>query len=179
MSRPTNPSVFATILSSFGRLLGGSKASKPVRQRAPLEIEALEARIVPTSSPTAAQIQSYKVADYQIGVNYIIAGAQAYQAYKTIDIAKAVSVALQDFNNAKTWLSLSYSWVKVQYLNGYESLATARQDTAVLSEAFNLANQDINYMYTSPGALGDLLNIDGHYIGDMPNYFAGSNMMPA
>jgi hypothetical protein len=131
-----------------------------------------------TAAVTPAQIQAYKVNDFSIAVNYINAAQQAWQAYqnKTLDIGTAVNRANGDLNNALTWLHLSYNWMLYQYSQGDETLSQAQGDQKVLNAAAQLAQQDINFLWSSPGYIGSLVNIDGHYVGDLPNYFNGSNM---
>jgi hypothetical protein len=129
------------------------------------------------SGLTAAQVQTIKVSDFRTAVSDIAAAQQVYQTYKNIDIGTAVNRAVGDLNAAKNMLQLSNQALLYQYNSGYESLSVAVKDQAVLNTAWQLAQNDINYLFSSPGYLGSLDHIDGQYVGDLPNYFAGSNMM--
>ena len=157
----------------------GSNTPRPAHRRSVLRVESLEGRDL-QSGLTAAQVQTIKVSDFRTAVSDIAAAQQvwqAYQTYKTIDIGTAVNRAVGDLNAAKNMLQLSNQALLYQYNSGYESLSVAVKDQAVLNTANQLAQNDINYLFSSPGYLGALDHIDGQYVGDLPNYFAGSNMM--
>jgi hypothetical protein len=168
--------MFTTLLSSFGKLFGSSRTGRRPNQtrKAPLQVETLEGRDVPSGNGLAAQLQYLKVANFQNAVSEVQAAAQAVQAGYIFGTAQA------DLQAAQTDLQQSYNDLILQYQYGFESLATARQDYAVLCAAWNQVSQDIqtvNSYFTTGGALGNLLNWNGVYLGNLPNYFTGSNMM--
>jgi hypothetical protein len=173
--------MFSTLLSSCSKLFGSSrtvrracKALTPARKPS-LEVETLEIRDVPSANPLAWQFQYYKVMDFQNAVSEVQAAAQA------INSGAIFGTAQQDLNAAKNDVQMSYNWLVLQYDYGFESLATAQKDYAVLCAVWNKVNQDIqavNSFFTTGGAVGDLLNWNGVYLGNLPNYYTGSNMMP-
>ena len=170
----TMRSIMSSVKGIFGST--GSKTPRRAHRRSVLQVESLEGRDL-QSGLTAAQVQTIKVSDFRTAVSDIAAAQQVYQTYKNIDIGTAVNRAVGDLNAAKNMLQLSNQALLYQYNSGYESLSVAVKDQAVLNTAWQLAQNDINYLFSSPGYLGSLDHIDGQYVGDLPNYFAGSNMM--
>jgi hypothetical protein len=164
--------MFSKLLRSVSSLFSSSKAVQNVRRQAQPHLESLEQRDVPSSFAT--QLQNLKILDYQLAINNVAAARNAVSLFNE-------SAALQDLNNAKYYLGQTAQLVGWQYQDGYESKSQALSDLAIINTAINQVNADqqaVTRYFTASGSLGSLLSWDGQYLGNMPNFYSGANMLP-
>jgi hypothetical protein len=163
--------MFRSLLRSVRQLFASRQTSTPATRSARPRLESLEQRDVPTS--LGAELQYLKVAEFQIAMNDV---AASYNAVNNFNQSRAQSLLVA----ADRRLLLSARMVALQYKYGFETRAQALHDLAIINVAVNQVSRDyqtVNTFFTTQGPLSSLLSWNGQYLGNMPNFFTGANMM--
>ncbi len=163
--------MFSSLLRTARQLFASPATT--IRTSRP-RLESLEQRDVPTAS-LGAQLQYLKVAEFQTAMNDVAASYSAATTYFNESAAKADLVA------AYKALVVSAQATLYQYKYGFETKAQAVSDLTIIVTAAEQVKQDyqtVDSYFTSQGPLGSLLSWNGQYLGNMPNFYTGANMMP-